>query len=357
VDSKLRWSSHIARAAEKGSAQLEALSRLVGSTWGLTFARARTLYTAVIRPTITHACGIWAGGKKGEGLQERTLRPLITLQNKCLRRITGAYKRTPVAALEKDTNIPPIQLYTRAQAYKYTLNSDQSTAEAAIRQLCEQIGHQNRPSRRRRQQRARPTPQEALAAQAGKARAKEDREENQRQAAGRSEGRTGRRGTNDWLESWHRKLWRERWEKAGRGKTEPTWCTLWETWGKQLFDGLTRPECTIATLLRTEVIGLNAFLVRVGVPNVQPACPCRAARQTPKRVVVSCPNHSQGRPERQLEAGTTDYVELLTTQQGLKAVTKWFLRQDILQQFKWARETALRPAHARTWRELTPLPK
>src|SRR5436305_1865960 len=70
VDSKLRWSSHIARAAEKGGTQLEALSRLVGSTWGLTFARARTLYTAVIWPTITYGCGIWAGGEKGKGLPE-----------------------------------------------------------------------------------------------------------------------------------------------------------------------------------------------------------------------------------------------------------------------------------------------
>ena len=120
------------RAAEKGSAQLEALSRLVGSTWGLTFARARTLYMAVIRPTITYGCGIWAGGEKGEGLPEHTLRPLITLQNKCLCRITGAYKRTPVAALEKDSNIPPIQMYTRTQAYRLALNTHQSTAEVAI---------------------------------------------------------------------------------------------------------------------------------------------------------------------------------------------------------------------------------
>ena len=184
----------------------------------------------------------------------------------------------------------------------------------------------------------------------------ESQQQGQQRTAGQNEGWAGREKTCDRLESWVRKLWRERWEKVGRGKTEPTWHTPWETRGKQLFDGLTRPGSTIATLLRTEVIGLNAFLARVGVPNVQPACPCGAARQTPKHVVVSCPNHSRGRPERQLEAGTTDYIELLTTQQGLKAVTKWFLHQNILQQFRWAREAALHPVQAHTWRELTPLP-
>ena len=36
-----------------------------------------------------------------------------------------------------------------------------------------------------------------------------------------------------------------------------------------LFDGLTRSERTIATLLRTEVIGLNAFLAKVRVPEAR----------------------------------------------------------------------------------------
>ena len=59
------WSAHVAEAASKGRAQFEALSRLVGSTWGLIFARARTLYTAVVRLTITYGCEVWAAGEKG----------------------------------------------------------------------------------------------------------------------------------------------------------------------------------------------------------------------------------------------------------------------------------------------------
>jgi len=46
-----------------------------------------------------------AGGEKGEGLQTHALRLLATLQDKCLRRITGASKRTPVAALKNDAGI------------------------------------------------------------------------------------------------------------------------------------------------------------------------------------------------------------------------------------------------------------
>jgi len=44
--------------------------------------------------------------------------------------------------LKENSDIPPIQLFTKIQAYRHALNTDQSsesTAEVAIRQRCEQI--------------------------------------------------------------------------------------------------------------------------------------------------------------------------------------------------------------------------
>jgi hypothetical protein len=38
-----------------------------------------------------------------------------------------------------------------------------------------------------------------------------------------------------------------------------------------------------------------------------------------------------------LEAKTTDYIKLLLTEAGLRAVTKWFLQRDILTQLSLAR--------------------
>ena len=51
----------------------------------------------------------------------------------------------------------------------------------------------------------------------------------------------------------------------------------------------TMVEKELATLLRTEVIGFNDFLHRVGVPNVEARWPCGWEWQTPKHVVMSCP--------------------------------------------------------------------
>ncbi|KAM0703952.1 hypothetical protein Q7P35_008958 [Cladosporium inversicolor] len=44
-----------------------------------------------------------------------------------------------------------------------------------------------------------------------------------------------------------------------------------------------------------------------------------------------------GRAEMLSEAKTTDYTKLLSTEAGLRAVTRWFLQRDILTQFSLAR--------------------
>ena len=80
--------------------------------------------------------------------------------------------------------------------------------------------------------------------------AREANQQRERQRAhGQATDQTNKKGGR--LERWHRKLWRN----AGRRRA-------------QLFSGLTGPESTIATFLRTEVIGINAFLAKVGVPDV-----------------------------------------------------------------------------------------
>ena len=148
---------------------------------------------------------------------------------------------------------------------------------------------------------------------------------------------------------------RKSWEKRGRGKREPTWCTPWGVNWRQLLASLARPESTIATLLRTEVIGLNAFLARVGVPGVSPNCLCGAQSETPKHVVIFCPNRATRRAEMLMEVGTPHYGELLTTEEGLAAVSGWFLRHGGLTQFAWAKAEADRPEGGECWGELESL--
>lgn len=155
---------------------------------------------------------------------------------------------------------------------------------------------------------------------------------------GRGRSKTGIRKELD-------ELWKARWTKyqqqtcalANSNKLSVVARATW-TQGLQTKENLTRAESTVATLLRTEHIGLNDYLFRQRVPRYsKPDCDCSWPRQTLKHIILFCPTHAAGRTEMLVEAKTTDYTNLLSTEAGLRAVTRWFLQQDILTQFSLAR--------------------
>jgi hypothetical protein len=50
----------------------------------------------------------------------------MEVQTACLRSITGGYKRTATALLEKEADIPPLQLYIKAIAMQRAQNKRNS---------------------------------------------------------------------------------------------------------------------------------------------------------------------------------------------------------------------------------------
>jgi hypothetical protein len=54
----------------------------------------------------------------GKPLVKTTMAPIHLTQNACLRKITGGYKRTLRAALERESDIMPIDLYTTVGRYQ-----------------------------------------------------------------------------------------------------------------------------------------------------------------------------------------------------------------------------------------------
>jgi hypothetical protein len=56
-----------------------------------------------------------------------------------------------------------------------------------------------------------------------------------------------------------------------------------------------------------------------------------------------------------LVAGTKNYKTLLSTQKGLKAVTQWLISQNVLNQFRVAKEMAVKGKGASNGRPLITL--
>ena len=93
------------------TSQSLALTKIATSTWGATLNKARQVYTAVVCPVITYRASIWHTLRKPSKRGAGPITKLVTLQNKCLKSITGAYKATITKILEAELGVIPLDLY------------------------------------------------------------------------------------------------------------------------------------------------------------------------------------------------------------------------------------------------------
>jgi hypothetical protein len=245
---------------------------------------------------------IWGVGQNGKPIAKKSLAPLDKLQNQCLRRITGAYKRTPRAAMEREAAVPPLDVYIDTTAMQRATTVQGHPVEKDIHQVLERI-RGARP--RRRGNAPKHTSQEALRLRAAE-REQEIRELLQHQAetrrhAGRAPPQQQRLGGHQhrWrsttcIARWADTEWKRRWKKAAKAQRATTWNTPWTTATLPLYEGQSKAESTAAFLLRTEILGLNAWLASIHVPQITPHCTCGWPTQTVRHVLLFC-NHRTAR--------------------------------------------------------------
>jgi hypothetical protein len=142
---------------------------------------------------------------------------------------------------------------------------------------------------------------------------------------------------------WLRQKWKNEWTKtvtkkeaAQQGQQLPAAWIRDTSRGKKIHKGWSRPQSTIATLIRTEHIGLRAYLARQRVPDITPECTYGYRAQTLRHVMIFCPERQESR--RQLfQAVGSDWKAITQTKRGLTAATKWMIQESVLEQFSLAR--------------------
>jgi hypothetical protein len=294
----------------------------------------------------------------GKPLARTTAAPLHKVQNDCLRRITGAYKRTPRAAMEQETRVMPIDLHMEISRYKQVNRTKRHQVEAQIARTADVVW---RRMRRTGSTHVRPvTGREAVAVQASE-RVQEMEawgqwceEEKRRRSGARNPQGPRRRSPRSnprppqhqseaaLIKKWGELTWRKRWEAIARGppgqRVAAVWRTPWTQDPRQLYAGLSKAEATALFLMRTEVIGLNAWLAAVYVPDVSPACPCGWHVQTVRHVLLHCPRHS--RENLLIACGTEQFDDILMRPECTKHAARWLVHTGVLEQFRVAAEVA-----------------
>lgn len=108
----------------------------------------------------------------------------------------------------------------------------------------------------------------------------------------------------------------------------------------QLYEGLHKHEATALFLLRTEILGLNAWLASVGVPGVDKRCLCGWPAQTVHHILLFCPTHSDLRALYFRRAGLADLHGALSTTASAHQAARWLTTSGLLGQFSLAQEIA-----------------
>ena len=247
IDIKLRWGAHLCKVKAKNATQMLAMTRLGASTWGATFAKARQIYCMVVRPALTYRASVWhTRGPSGKlaGKERR----LETLQNRGLRNITGAFKRTSTATLEAEAYVSPI-------ATQLNKLQDQATHRMLLNDRAKQIERACGAIRAKLASRSvHPTPllkKKRLLARAI--------EEGTHATRHRNNGgpQTPASPTMA-IATYHKNKWKERWDeyREGRAHQTPAQSTPLDGSTKQLQKTMQKAESTLATHIRTERIGL-----------------------------------------------------------------------------------------------------
>ena len=347
IDTKLRWGPHITQVKAKAATQIRAIKCLTGSTWGATFSRCRTVYTAVVRPMLTFAAPIWHHPKGTSNATNTLVKVLNPLQNDGIRTSLGAFRATPIPVLEVEAAVPSIQDHLDHLVLK----------DKALRGTHPVTVKGNRVIRRRlRGKRGRvrayvPTPteekeqwalqeigcqgwDEAATATQRKAHWHNpavDIEEFQdiKNIANRVASRALQRREDRW-QAYKSSQPLHAWSPATQGPLD----------GDRLdfHTGLRKAESSVATQIRSGKIGFNAFLHRARVPGVlNSRCHCGWARQDAKHIILFCPEYASQRRQLIQETQTNDFRILMTEAKGIRATARWMIRTGCLDQFRLAK--------------------
>jgi hypothetical protein len=320
LDRKLRWSGHLEHMQKKLQTQQFALIRLAASTWGCNLARAREVYTKVIRSALAYGAATYytpIGNDKPTFITSS----LRATRAKYLRIVAGAYRATPIRHLETETHVPPIDIYLNKRVAEFEKRLEATGKAQLIRNACARVRAQIRkgPGRPRKQQPDEPNSGQAKATWA-------------RQW-------TKDRSTDEAMED----EWKERWlsnSQAARQRPileaaddNPDFKAT--TLNKHV--DLRKHESSALIQIRTGRIGLRAFLFQQGVPDVlTPHCSCGQAAQIPRHLFLDCPNTRDQRDALPTIRTLRDLYRYLRGPEQAGRLARWLLRLGLLRQFDLA---------------------
>jgi hypothetical protein len=335
LDRKLQWGRHLKEVKKKLANQKLALTKLAASVWGCSLARAREIYTKVIRATIVYGASAWHEPSETGANPKGIASHLSTAQSQCLRTVTGAYRATQTRHLEVEAAVPPIHIYLNKRVAEFESRLEHTGMAEKIRRACEVVA--TRLRRQRTRTRTRPVGPQHLP-KGGEQKAQWA----SRWCAG------GELATHEAVERDWRRWWEDKAEVGVRSMggtcAEPADLhpKFKDHQALQKHQGLRKHESSLLTQIRTGKVGLRAFLFQRKVPDVNtPLCRCGTSGETPAHVILFCPELQQEREELQRALPqalrtTRDLAAATANPACAGTVVRWLLATNRLPEYRRA---------------------
>jgi hypothetical protein len=296
---------------------------------------ARLVYASVIRPAITYGATTCYNPQGTKTARKGVEKLLDTLQAKSLRSVLGAYRAVHPRILEKEPQILPIGVVMErhiANAVKRRISSDVgrviTNACARIRSRVVGLRDKRKPNKR--------TPNEVHSHWLRTILPEDTwKRELLRQAP------TSNAQPPPFTSEQHKtaeRSWEIRWtaylNTLPDNRTRPPALAETDRNRTQIYEGINKSTCSLIAQIRTEKIGLNAFLADRRVPGYTAQCSCGWRRQTAKHIIRFCPFYAEDREELFRDAGTRDYSWMLASPYGVRIAARWLQRRGLLHQFQ-----------------------
>jgi hypothetical protein len=345
LDRKLTWKAHLKETQKKLETQRLALTRLAAKTWGFSLNRAREVYTKVIRAAIAHGSSAYHQCTEKGGKPHGIARELAKEQARCLRTVTGTYKATSVRQLETEAAIPPLDLYLSGRVARFEQRMERTGMNRLIQDSCAAVARKvryRRGVRTRDLQEERKRKTEAWLNEAKAAQAERSRNN------ARTQNRTQRFEEREIVHETIAKEWKRRWEKGledanrRRGRAVVPADAPPNIKRLELHEKLRKEESSLLIQMRTEKIGLRAFLFERKVPEVMtPACECGNGYETALHVAAYCRKETSARRELPFAMHSErDYRTAMERPERAAILVRWFMRRRRTREFAIALQIA-----------------
>jgi hypothetical protein len=326
MNSKLKWDSHVRAIQKKMITQMMTLSRLTTFTWEACFARARLIYSSVVRFAIIYDSFVWYASHERSNSVSATTTQLMKIQKIALRIVFESFRVTFLKILKEKTHVQFIHFHLSHLQATIRDRLNRHEHRTLIDDFCNRIKNRFVDARERRRQHDILTSDE---------RKQQWYEKLQKKLF--SENRT----KNTQRTKVYKKIFNNKWKQiwiAYQTKHSRDLClTLTNDITikrLKLHEKLIKFESSLATQIRTRRIELTDYLFNRRVSKIVSfTCFCDWIKQNVKHIVLQCSDYTQNRDSMLRKENTTNFRRFMIIVKKIKTMINWFMKTNLLAQF------------------------